>query len=227
MRIGSTAYVLLLLLSSSSCGVIPINNSFEKAGTLKKGNVELAGNISTYTNTLLGSNGNPDKYTFSVTNVGARFGIGLTDKTDLKFRYEHMVSSNLEGFERMSYYSIIPKFTITADEFSLLVPLSLYHDSNKDWYEEAGNTTGSIAPQLLYTFTNAKKKADLTLGVKGDLLFGSSAGIFLFSSSLGAGFSNDLTKWAIRPEIGATFIGGSVIWSYGLGFQYTMPTRRR
>ena len=227
MRFVSTLLLLPLLLVVGSCGVIPINNSFEKAGTLKKGNVEAAGNISSYTNMSWGWDGGSTKYSFGIQNIGARLGIGLSDKTDLKFRYERLVSSNLEGFTSMSYYSVIPKFALTDDELSLLVPISLYKYRNENWFDETGNSTGSIAPQLLYTFTSVKKKADLTLGAKGDLLFGGGGAILLFGTSVGAGFSNDLSKWAIRPEVGTTFFGGSLIWSYGIGFQHTIFKKKK
>jgi len=225
MRLLFTLSVLLLLCCAS-CGVVPINNTFEKAGTLKKGNVEAAGNISTYSDMSWTWNGNNTKYRFGIKNVGARLGIGLSDNTDLKFRYEHMVTSNLEGFKSMSYFSIVPKFALTADEFSLLVPISVYNYRNDNWSNESNGTTGSIAPQLLYTFTNAKRNADLTLGVKGDVLFGGGGAILLFGSSLGAGFSSDLNKWAVRPEVAITFLNSALTWSYGIGFQYTIPKSR-
>lgn len=226
MRNFTTLCTLLLLLSASSCGVIPVNNSFEKAGTLKEGNVEVAGNVSAYSNMSWGWDGGSTKYRFRIKNVGARVGIGLTDKTDLKFRYEHLVSSNLEGYNRMSYYSFIPKFALTEDEFSLMVPVSLYQYQNDNWSDESSSITGSIAPHLLYTFTNTKKKVDFTVGLKGDLLFGEGGAVFLFGGSLGAGFSNDLTRWAVRPEVGATFLSGSMIWSYGIGLHYILPKKR-
>jgi hypothetical protein len=225
MRIVSTFY-MLLLLCCTSCGVVPINNTFEKAGTLKKGNIEVAGNISSYSYMPLGVASGSTKSNLDIKNIGARFGIGLSDKADLKFRYERLVSSNVEGYNQMSYYSFVPKFALTDDEFSLLVPVSLYQYKNDDWNDESSSTTGSIAPQLLYTFTNTRKKADFTVGVKGDLLFGGGGAIFLFGGSLGAGFSNDLTKWAVRPEVGATFLSGTLIWSYGIGVHYTLPKKR-
>jgi len=228
MRVLSSFIALLCLLAFSSCGVIPVNNSFEKAGTLQKGNTEVTGNISAYSNMSWGWDGGSTKFGMGIKNIGARVGIGLSDKTDLKFRYERLITSNVEGFTSMSYYSIIPKFALTDEEFSLLVPLSLYQYRNESWNEGSGRgTTGSIAPQLLYTFTNAKKKADLTVGVKGDLLFGGGGAILLFGSSVGAGFSNDLSKWAIRPAVGATFLSGSLIWSYGIGLQHTILEKRR
>jgi hypothetical protein len=226
MKTEASLYALLILLSSSSCGVLPINNQFEKAGTLKKGNMEMAGNITAYSAAPYTESGKMSLKN-TITNIGARFGIGLTDKTDIKFRYEHMVHSNVDGITRMNYFSVTPKFALNTNEFSLLVPFSVYSYKNDYWDYEAGGITTSIAPQILYSFTSPKNKSDLTIGMKGDLLFGDGAGIFLFGSSIGAGFSSNLSKWAIRPEVGITFLSRALDWSYGLGFQYTMPKRKR
>ena len=184
--------------------------------------MDVGGNFTTYTASGYQESGRMlTRHTNS--NIGARFGIGLSDKTDLKFRYEHMVTSNVDELSTMTYFSIIPKFALTADEFSFLIPLSVYTYKNDYWNS---GTVGSIAPQLLYTWTTPKKKADFTLGVKGDLLFANGGAALLFAGSLGAGFSTDLSRWAIRPEIGASFISG-VDLSYGLGFQYNLPKRIR
>jgi hypothetical protein len=227
MRTIVTFYTILLLLGASSCGVIPVNNHFETAGTLKKGNMEMTGGISAYTNGLLKDDAASAKTISGTANIGARFGIGLSDKADIKFRYERMVYANLEDFKSMSYYSVIPKFALTANEFSLMIPMSIYRYKDSYWSAETSSTMASIAPQFLYTFTSPQKKTDLTIGVKGDLLFGDTGGALLFGGSIGAGFSKDLTKWAIRPEIGANLIGMTAIWNYGITFQYMMPRKKR
>lgn len=223
MKTASTFYTLLLIVGSSSCGVIPIGNHFEKAGTLKKGNVEIEGNISNYGSMSRGLDNDASAASSSISMIGGRIGIGLSDKTDLKFRFEQTVNTDIEEPSRQSFFSIIPKFAIEDDQLSLLLPFSIY--SYQDSY--LITISGSIAPQLLYTLTSANKKADLTLSAKGDLLFGEYGAALLFGVSVGAGFSSDLSKWAIRPELGATFLGGGGILSYGLGFQYTMPKRKR
>jgi hypothetical protein len=108
----------------------------------------------------------------------------------------------------------------------LLVPLSLY--TFKDEYDgiESTGTLGSIAPQLIYTATNANKKADVSFGLKADILIGGGGGSLLLGPTIGAGFSTDLSKWAIRPEIGASFLGGGAFLSYGIGFQFIIPKNK-
>ncbi|ANE50748.1 hypothetical protein [Flavisolibacter tropicus] len=229
MKTIATFYGFLLLIGSTSCGVIPLNNQFEKAGTLKEGNIELGGNISRYEYMpSLSEDLSPDEPS-GFQSLGARIGIGLTDKADLKFRYERQVIAYSGEKSRMNFFSIVPKFAIKEKEFSFLIPFSVY--SLKDTYDSKPYTsnTFSIAPQLLYTFTSPKNKSDLTFGFKGEVEFGEETiiPILLFGGSVGAGFSSDLSKWAIRPEIGATFIGGFLDWSYGVGFQYTIPKRKR
>jgi hypothetical protein len=66
----------------------PVNNQYEKAGTLKKGNLELSGNYTRYS----ASGGGGTESTNN--NMGFRVGYGLSDKFDLKLRYERLSPTN-------------------------------------------------------------------------------------------------------------------------------------
>jgi acetyltransferase-like isoleucine patch superfamily enzyme len=77
---------------------------------------------------------------------------------------------------------------------------------------------------MLYTFTNRKNTADFSLGVKADCFFGGGVSVFA-GTTIGAGFSTDLNKWAVRPEVGAMFIGDGAFLSYGIGLQFIIPKK--
>lgn len=206
-----------------SCAFAPVNNQYEKAGTLKQGNVELSGSFTGY------SAGGVGGTVSTNNNFGFRAGYGISDKVDLKFRYERLVPS--DGFDSgdifdegniigVNYFSIISKFALIPEKLSLLVPLSHYSFKEEIAGKESSGTLNSIAPQLIYTLTNNKNKSDFSFALKADcFLNNDGGGGVLLGTTLGAGFSSDLSKWAVRPEVGAMFIGGGSYLSYGVGFQ--------
>lgn len=228
LLIGLGATLITFLFS---CAFAPVNNQYEKAGTLKKGNVELSGNLTSYS--ASGSGGSEH----TNTNYGFRAGIGLTDKFDLKLRYERLMPANSFGDEEnfgegdiksVNYFSFVPKFAVIPDKLSFLVPFSYYsYKENIDGEEDEGSFS-SIAPQLIYTLTNSRNTADLSFGLKADcLLGGNGGGGVLLGTTIGGGFSTDLNKWAIRPEVGALFIGGGAFLSYGIGLQLILSKNNK
>jgi hypothetical protein len=101
--------------------------------------------------------------------------------------------------------------------------------AQKDPYGEVieeAYSFNSIAPQLIYTFTNEKNTIDLSPGLKADILIAGDGGGVLFGATLGAGFSSNLNKWAIRPEVGALSLGAGAFVSYGVGLQLMLSKRR-
>jgi hypothetical protein len=215
--------VIAFSVLAASCGFVPVNTQFERAATLGKGNVELMGGF-TANNVSGGGDGENIN-----NNFGFRAGYGVYDKFDLKLRYERLTPSGKDlDFKGADYISIVPKFELIPEKFSLLVPVSHYSYKYSYWDDKGEKEQlFSIAPQILYTFTNPRKTSDLSLGVKADYLFhgNGEGGGLLLGMNVGAGFSSNLNKWAIRPELGAVFLGGGSFLSYGLGLQYFFPKK--
>ena len=212
---------LLLLFTPlyffSCANVAPVTNQYEKAGTLKKGNVELTGNFTGYNVVGVGGSESINN------NFGFRAGYGVSDKVDIKFRYERLKpSGGLEDSpEGVNYFSIIPKIALIPDKLSLLIPFSYYSSKQEKTADYEVYDFNSIAPQLIYTLTNKKNTTDLSFGIKADCLFAEGGGGVLFGATVGGGFSSNLNKWAIRPEVGIlSFGGGASFFSYGIGFQF-------
>lgn len=213
-------------ISFLSCAFAPVNNQYEKAATLQKGNMELSGSYSSY------SASGSEK---TNRNFGGRFGYGVTDKFDLKFRYERLMPTDgLKGtdvfdegqIKRVNDFAIIPKFSLVPQTLSLLVPISHYGFKEEVDGKESKGVLNSIAPQILYTTTNKKNRTDFSVGFKADCLFNDEGGAgVLLGTTLGAGFSSDLDKWAIRPEVGALFIAGGAFVSYGVGVQFMLQKK--
>lgn len=212
-----------LVCISSCVSVAPVNNHFEKAGTLQKGNVELSGHFTSYSARVEGESEAAND------NVGFRFGYGISDKFDLKLRYERLIPAiSSDEFKGANYLSVVPKFSLKKNKIAFLLPLSYYFYKITD---EEGVTAKehvySVAPHFLFTHTNKSNQIDLTGGVKGDFVFNGGSD-FLLGASVGAGFSKDLSKWAIRPEIGFQFFPGDEgsYMNYGLGFQWIIPSKK-
>lgn len=207
--------------------MLPINNHYEKAGTLQKGNVEVAGHMTRYD---VHHYGRKEK---SHDNYGFRAGIGVSDRFDLKLRYEKMqFTKNFDDrTKRADYFSLVPKIAIVPEYLSLVIPVStfkIYRESSGSHYS---SRVSSIAPQLIFTLTNRKKTFDISFASKIDYLYeldeDSESNTF-FGMTLGAGFSTNLSRWAIRPEVGlSSELADAKFISYGVGFQWIIPTKKR
>lgn len=213
---------------TSCVTVAPVHSSFEKAGTLGKGKVELMGS---YTHHVVGVDGESEPIN---NNIGFRAGYGLTDKVDLKVRYENLMPVNKDpdiDFNA-SYFSLIPKFNFIPGKLSLFVPVSMYRFKSTSRSNTYTSSSYSIAPHLITTFTNPSNKVDFSPSVNAEYLFdagGGDDGNFLMGFNLGAGFSSDLRKWAIRPEVGYLFDPSEAghIWNFGVALQFVLPTGKK
>jgi hypothetical protein len=221
---------LIASLPFSSCvTVAPVNASYEKAGTLGKGNVELSGN---YTHYIVSGAGESEAIN---NNYGFKAGYGLSDKFDLKLRYEKLMPVDQEPGSKfkVNYLSVIPKISLMDKKLSLLMPISRYNFKDEDLDgKEVKDHSYSIAPQIIRTFTSKANNADFSISLKGDYIINSGEDAendFLLGFNVGAGFSNNLNKWAIRPEAGYLFKPGEDIgfWNIGVGIQVILPTHKK
>jgi len=82
--------------------------------------------------------GNYTKYMFTGettnNNVGIKAGVGLSDRTDIKIRYEKLMVPDLnEDIEfRANYVSVIPKFSLIPGKLSLFAPISMYDFTSQE-----------------------------------------------------------------------------------------------
>ena len=216
-------FLLCMALLLASCSsMLPVNSYFEKAGTLQKGVTEISGHATGY------SVSHFERTEKVSTNYGLRIGHGVTDKFDMKFRYENQTYTDKfdNRMKNVQYFSFIPKFAVDQGKFAFALPISTYFTK----YEIEGNTYTetytSLTPWLIYTATARSNKADLSLGMKYDLIFGDEGNAF-FGGFLGAGFSSNLDKWAIRPEVGVSLADRKeTYWNYGIGLQLMLSKRK-
>jgi hypothetical protein len=218
MKTSFFTFLMVIFVASTilqGC-FVPVNSLYESSKTLGKGNGELLGSYTNYS-------GEGDQLS---SNFGFRAGIGLSEKTDLKIRYENMNTSvevwdDEELFSTGHFISLIPKFGFKNPHMALLSPLSLYMLSSGEGSSKENNSIFSVSPTFLYTFFPNPNKIDITGGIRSEIFIADGTA-FTFGLMAGAGFSSDLSKWAIRPEIG--FMGG--IFNIGLGVQFFLNKKR-
>ena len=223
-----SAICLPTILFYSCVTVAPVHNNYENAAALGKNNIELSGNYSHYIGTGEGQSEDLND------NYGFKVGYGIASNFDLKLRYERLIPATQEPDEKLkvNYFSVIPKFSWN-NKHAFLMPVSMYGLKNsRTGGATITNKTYSIAPQFIETFRSQKNTSDLSLGIRSDILFNTddeSSTDVLLGLNIGAGFSSDLSKWAIRPEVGYLFKPGESgsIWSMGVAFQFIIPHSKK
>ena len=225
--ITNLALVYIILTFGSCVSIMPVNNHYEKAGTLMKGNIELSGHVTKYDINAY------ERTETSNRNYGFRAGYGVTDHFDFKLRYEKSVYAKKPdgGVTGADYISFIPKLSVAPENFAIMVPFSIYFVRSEYDNTRQRTNVNSIAPQMIFTLVNRKMQMDVSLSMKMDYMwesgYESKTNMFL-GANLGAGFSTDLKKWAIRPEIGiSTDDGDSKYISYGIGLQWIIPSIKK
>jgi hypothetical protein len=202
-----TKIILLMLICIIMAGCFaPLNLNYDNAKTLDKGQIETQGSYSRY---------NAPNDSLSTTlinsNWGFSLGYGITDKYTIKLRYEYIKPSsifknvfddkNYGDLFSLSYIEVNNKIRLSRESLSLSLPLGVYF-YNRSVSRGGFGLIMSLDPRLYITFFSSSKYFDLTLIPKVHILLGTGAGGLFPGLSLGMGFSSNIDKWAIRPEIG-------------------------
>jgi hypothetical protein len=222
-----TRFLILVSISLFLSGCFaPLNLSYDSAKTLDKGQLEIQGAYSRYyaPNDSLPS-------TLINTNWGFSLGYGITNRYTLKFRYEYISPSNIfkdvfdtKDFNKLfslSYFEINNKFQLRKDNLALSIPIGAYF-FNRSVSEGGFGLLMSVDPRFYLSFFRSTNVFELSIIPKVHIIFGSGAGAFNPGLSLGMGFSSDLNKWAIRPELG---YDGFL--SFGIGANINLNTVRK
>ena len=210
-------FLVMSLLLFQSC----MNTNFDTAKMLQKGNTEIGGSFSHY---IASNHGESNDFG---NNIGLRVGYGFTDKFNMRLTYDKFIppGNNLGG-ESYSALSMTPKISLVQNKLALTLPVGLGFYSNDEGDSES---RWVISPAVLYTSTAQTNKFDLTGSFRVIKYFpkqkDSDQGITsdaLLGFNIGAGFSNDLNVWAVRPEVGLIINPNEsgTVWTLGIGFQY-------
>jgi len=222
-----TKIILLFLISVLLVGCFaPLNLSYDSAKTLDKGQIEVQGAYSRYyaPNDSLPS-------TLINSNYGFSLGYGITKRYTLKFRYEYISPSSIfkdvfdskdyNNLFSLSYFEINNKLQLAKENLAISLPLGAYF-YNRSVLKGGLGLIMAFDPRLYITFFRSSKVFDLTIVPKAHILFGSGFGGLTPGLSVGMGFSSDLDKWAIRPEIGY-----DAFLSFGIGANINFNTTKK
>lgn len=201
--------ILMILLSGC---IAPINSTFESAKLLDERAIELQGNYSKY-------------YGGGVVNLNNNFGFGIgygvSDKYNIKFRYERIDTKpqiELLGEEPniggANYLEISNKYRVKEGKMSVSIPVGAYV------FDTGETPLFTLEPRIIYTFSN-NDKFEFNLIPKAHIFLGDVI-TYTPGINLGLGFSSNLNNWAIRPELG---YDGYITFGIGTNF-YFNPAKR-
>ena len=195
-----TVFLLFIVpgLLLSSC-FAPLNSVYDNAKLLKKGDIATGISYSRYYGNTLEPDEDFDLHFENLNNnFGLSLGYGLSDKINLNCRYESFnLKWNSKFFDdpvpgNLDYFEIGCKVKLKEDKMALAVPVGFYI------FE--GESVTVIDPMLLLTVSK-NNKFEVNLIPKMHIFF-----LDKFSMAPGVSFnvglSNNLDKWAVRPEIG-------------------------
>ena len=130
---------------------------------------------------------------------GLQYAYGLSNHTDLRFRYVHVTSES--GDINFNVIGFGPKFSLKEDIAAFYLPVGFAFGEDLEVSD-----TWQMHPTFLFTLPlgknfelNPSAKALIPVGNDNDILI---------AFNLGAGISTDFSKWAIRPEFGYMFDPG-------------------
>ncbi len=217
--------LMINLILTGCISMAPVSNPFESANTLDKGQLEEMGNYSLAILSWEDEN-NERRTDHSNNNLGLRVGYGLTDRIDLKFRYERLLPVTGDDklkLNGLNYFTLSPRYSFIPDKLAGGVDLSLYTYKVKETEDTGSYSDSEFAISPKFAFTMApEENLDITVSTKIDF-FTQGSGTF-WHVNLGFGFSTDISKWSVRPEFGIIknlddF--SSYTW-YSLGFGITI-----
>jgi hypothetical protein len=193
-----------------------VNTYYERANILYNGNLEGTVNYSLHkacSDVLLPAE------KINITHLGIGLGYGINNRFDMRVRYERLMQNDKAQPGNFNYVSLSPRIRLIEDRITGALDISSYFSENTH-YE-------LIGPRLILSF-NISNQFEISTGTKLDLALNRDHYSY-WGGNLGCGISSDLNKWAIRPEIGATFNIRNVtniVWNAGVALVVNFNTWR-
>ena len=206
-RTSGVAAALSVLLLLSGC--VPTFSDLQSARLAGPGRVEITPSVSV----VESSEEDGWEIGESQHHLGIQLATGLSDRIDVRFRYEYIGGSWTE--EDVHVVAVGAKFGLIRDRAAFYLPVGTGIGDGV----ESGDLV-QFQPTLLYTYP-FNSKFEITGSGKG-IVWVDRDGDDLLAFNLGAGISKDLTKWAIRPEGGFLISPGEDrrAWHLSVGFTY-------
>jgi len=183
-------------------------SSLQSARLLVKGKYEIT---PSYSSVSFSDEGESEKMT---DNYGVQLGYGISKNANLRLRYEK-ISPDYSGSDGYSFMAVEPKFGLVKDKLAFSFPVGFFSGSGIDTSD-----SWQIHPSFHLTIP-ASKNLEINVSPK-ILIFLEEDTDDLIAFNAGLGISDDLSKWAFRPEIGYLINPGEdghyFSWSLGVSF---------
>ena len=205
-----TQSIILILaviaMSLSSCA--PVFSELQSARTAGQGNIEATPSFSTVSFSHEGESEGIQNH------IGLQLAYGITATVDLRFRYEHIWFKDSEADQTYNVIGLGPKFSLLENNIAFYLPLgrALGENTSETW---------QLHPTMLFTYPALNNKLDITFASKYLIAFCEDCDN-LVALNLGLAISEDVRRWAVRPEFGMLFNPGESghFWHLSLGFTY-------
>jgi hypothetical protein len=133
---------------------------------------------------------------------GIHLATGIGDRTDMRLRYERISAGDGSDDFVVHVFGAGPKFALKPDRVALYVPVGFAAGDGISAWE-----TVQIHPALLMTLP-VNQSIELNGSLKALIPVTDREMDELVALNLGVGLGPDLSRWAIRPEVGFLFNPG-------------------
>lgn len=202
--------ILLLLVTFQNCA--PVFSDMQSARLVGKGSFEVTPSYSTVNFAEEGESEGIQNH------VGAQFALGLSDKVDLRARFEHIWLKE-DGEFNEQIFGIGPKFSLVKDRIAGYLPVGFA-------FSDVGESI-QIHPTLLFTVPIVPDKLDFNPSAKYLISFCDGCEN-LVAVNAGLAFSEDIARWALRAEYGLLYNPGESghFGQFSVGFSYTFSKKQ-
>jgi len=125
-------------------------------------------------------------------NYGALVGFGAGSRTEIQLRYDRF---NFPDSDGINYLSIGPKMGNDSGTFAFLLPFGVYWGR----FPLDGLATIQMEPGFVGTVPISRH---LEVIAATKVIFSGTAGPTWVVANFGLGFSSDVDRWALIPEVG-------------------------
>lgn len=204
---GAMVVMALAGMMAFVTGCVAPFSDLQSARLLGKGNVEVTPSFTS----VSGSEDGQTEHLFN--HYGAQIGFGLAKFMDLRLRYEYLSFSEEEETVSANVLGFGPKFRLAKNWLAFYVPVGFAFGGDI----EGSSHSWQVHPTLLATIPVAKF-LEINPSAKVMIPFDKDAFDTLYAFNLGLAISSDVTKWAIRPEVGICMgIEGVSFFQFSIG----------
>ena len=191
LNLFASAMIAIALLCTNCA---PVFSDLQSARTVGENNIEAT---PSYSSVNYGEDGESEKLQ---NHFGLQLAYGLTEKVDIRARYERIWFKDGEISDGIDIIGLGPKFSIVPDRLALFVPIgrAVGEDTEDTW---------EVQPTILATFSPIENQVDITLAPKVIIPLCSQCET-MAAVNIGAAFGKDVRRLSIRPEYGILFRPG-------------------